>query len=301
MTALCLHAATLEEARRIIREAVEVCGAPGTPENMERWKRLAPELNALGRNDKESVLTVHCEILAEKFDDLNSKQFEYITAKFYHLDGTDVASYGNQEALDWARRAVREKKGGLAANYLNVKGDARDLDILPYYFKENLAARVAGTNVVVLDDHQPGIYIYPSVTNTGPQGAYVHKIIHQSWMNLKEETRTVHGNSFPCRDPAKIPVELLTMRVWFDADGKPVCNVDLSKYGLSMPELDAPNKPNGGLGETCPTNPPQEGAFGRAVSPKPPQEVPPTTRLWPYALLALIILALGGLYAKRRK
>ncbi|MCL1921522.1 MAG: hypothetical protein FWG50_10700 [Kiritimatiellaeota bacterium] len=32
------------------------------------------------------------------------------------------------------------------------------------------------------------------------------------------------------------------MVVWFDEDGNPVCNVDLAKYGLAMPEIDLPQK-----------------------------------------------------------
>ena len=63
----------------------------------------------------------------------------------------------------------------------------------------------------------------PSVTNTGPQAAYVYDLLKQALAKYGE--------------PTNIPPELVKMVVSFDADGKPVCNVNLSKYGLAMPEF----------------------------------------------------------------
>ena len=240
-----LHASPPEEVRRIIREAVEVRGDPGTLENMERWKRLVPELKAFDRDDKWSVLSAYCEILSERFNDLNPRQLEHIMLSFSSLDGSDLTSYGNQEALDCARRIVREqvKGAGSAYGYLSRKGDARDLDILTGTRRDDLAARVAGTNLVFTDPSLDHLWrsCVPSVTNTGPQGAYVSAILKQFWNTLEVEYHSWEdGRRYPYRDKSKIPDELLTMVVWFDEDGNPVCNVDLSKYGLTMPEIDLP-------------------------------------------------------------
>ena len=66
----------------------------------------------------------------------------------------------------------------------------------------------------------------PSVANTGPQAAHVHDLLKQAL----EKYGSV----------SNIPPELITMVVSFDEDGNPVCNVDLAKYGLTMPDIEAP-------------------------------------------------------------
>ncbi|MCL1921523.1 MAG: hypothetical protein FWG50_10705 [Kiritimatiellaeota bacterium] len=81
--------------------------------------------------------------------------------------------------------------------------------------------------------------IVPSVTNAGPQAAYVLEILRQFWMKMDPPTEKYWGT---IKDMSQIPPELLTMVVWFDAGGNPVCNVDLAEYGLTMPEIDLPPK-----------------------------------------------------------
>ena len=68
--------------------------------------------------------------------------------------------------------------------------------------------------------------VFPSVANTGVPGRYVNEIFQRFWRD------------FEGKDASQIPVELLTMAVSFDADGNPVCSVDLAKYGLSMPVIE---------------------------------------------------------------
>ena len=210
------------------------------------------------------------------------------------------------ENPDWARRFLDEKKrtGGIHLNgssqvaeeYLMMKGDASDIDRISPSLRKPLAMRVAGTNLVnypeppLLNLNSP--IIVPSVTNNGPQGRYVFEILYQYWKKLEIEYQDGDRNR-PFRDPSKIPAELLTLVVWFDGEGKPVCNVDLSKYGLAMPELDVkPPRPSG--------TPPREGNLTRTNS--PPAEgwlaeqdgvVPPPTRTWLYLVIALLAL-LGG-------
>ena len=106
--------------------------------------------------------------------------------------------------------------------------------------------------------------------------------------------------------------------MWFDNDGNPVYNVDLEKYGLTMPKLDVPNKPKGK--EKPP--PPLEGELRHSVPPRepetsngipavessggfqPPEQTPQTAgyrrHLWRYAGIAVLILGIGGLYARSK-
>ncbi|MCL2103749.1 MAG: hypothetical protein FWH21_01625 [Kiritimatiellaeota bacterium] len=152
--------------------------------------------------------------------------------------------------------------------------------------------RVAGTNLVDYYEAAPqrpaGFRIVPSVTNNGPQGRYVFEVLSQYLKALEIEYREGDRNR-PFRDASKIPAELLTMVVSFDAGGNPVCNVDLAKYGLTMPVLDVPVKPQAEGGT------PEDG-LRHSV---PPRE--PGSRLWLPAALAALTLLIGVLSARRNK
>ena len=314
MTVLCLHGDTPEEVSRFIRETVEEAVQPNTPEHRERWYRMVSKLETIERDVR---IPVYCEIMAEKFDDPNPKYVNHIILRLYALDGSELASYGNQEALGWTRRVLREKgKGfdtGLALRYVLLKGDERDLDVIHPYRKDILAMRVAGTNIVnhpYFDNRLnagPAALqsVIPSVTNTGPQALYVEAIIRQYWDRLETEYHEEDtGRERPFRDASKIPAELLTMVVWFDEDGNPVCNVDLEKYGLTMPELDVPNKPKG---KEKPS-PPLEGERPREPETsggiQPPEQTPPAVgcrrHFWLYAGVAVLTLGIGYFYVWRK-
>ncbi|MCL1921704.1 MAG: hypothetical protein FWG50_11645 [Kiritimatiellaeota bacterium] len=237
-------------------------------------------------------------MLEEKFDDPGTVYF--IMRRFYLGDGRNIASCGNQEALGWARRAMREKpkEYGEAGRYLALKGDTRDIDILPPGQERRiLEARVAGTNLVSHPSFEfltfrnlPARFtFFPSVANTGPQALYAEAILRQCWKNLEVETRVLaDGSSRPFKDLSKIPPELLTLVVWFDDGGNPVCNVDLAKYGLTMPDLDVPNRPKG-----------KEKLGIRNEELGMGDEKSATRRLWPYALI--IPAALAALFLTRRR
>ena len=198
----------------------------------------------------------HFRRLETDIGDIN-KATEHIMA-FARSDGINLASPGHKEALEWARKYVGlyppketesygsewdtskydnlsfdEKRKQIFA-YLAFKGDARDLEVVKRFDRDTLGAilerRVAGENIFGYDADklkplgflgQPKTF-FPSVANTGPQAVYVREILYRYW----EENG---------RDKSKIPQELLTMVVSFDADGIPVCSVDLAKYGLSIP------------------------------------------------------------------
>ena len=313
MMALCVHSATMEETRRIVREAVEM-GVSPTPEKRERGKQIWAIMETL---DKDAMLSAYCEILAEKFDDPNPEYANLIMRSFYYHDGYDVSSYGHQEALDWARKVYKDKNTrfdrDMAMRYLRLKGDARDLAIIHPARGEALMMRVAGTNLLLNPDpYPPGrstspnvFFFAPSVTNTGPQGLYAEAIVRQFWEKIEPDSEGY-------REKWKIPAELLTLVVWFDAEGNPVCNVDLSKYGLTMPVLEPKPTPPTPREPPPPTTPePTPPPPPKPVPLPPPDEAPPPTEPAapnpiPWKLPLFIgILILGGVvvawrYFKRR-
>ncbi|MCL2104143.1 MAG: hypothetical protein FWH21_03695 [Kiritimatiellaeota bacterium] len=276
MATLYIHSVPMEETRQLVRGYVEkLYGC----DDIFDFASIRKSLHAFDRDIKMSV---YLEMIEENPDDPNI--VGTIVGLFDIADGWDRASYGNQEALDWARKVLRNEEEQLnthvASEYLLLKGDVRDIDIISPHFRDYLVRRVAGTNVV---DYYPSGFgvsswfeCIPSVTNTGPQGLYVHAILRQCWEKMQ-------------KDPSKIPAELLTMVVSFDAGGNPVCSVDLAKYGLTMPVLDVPVKPQAEGGTP-------EGGLQHSV---PPRE--PGNRLWIPAALAALTLLIGVLYARRNK
>jgi len=305
---LCTHSVAQEdEVRRLIREFTEIPNSPSP----ERDGLINQLLASLEKFDSDEAFPVYYKILEEKFDEPN--YVSRIMRRFFDFDGRNIASYGQQEALDWARRVRKEKAHGegfdrgWATDYLLVKGDERDLDLMSNRrWREQLAMRVAGTNLINFwqKSWSTGVCwdgCVPSVANTGPQGVYVQEILHKVWENLEIEIEghSHLGNPIGRKDGSKIPPELLTMVVWFDEDGNPVCNVDLSKYGLSMPVIEP--KPTGSdpaslwNKRTVTFPPPSERP------PPPPRqddtqapvpEEPPPNRLWLYVgILATLFVA----------
>ena len=284
-------------------------------------------IHSTAQEEASPVETVeaYCKILAENFDASDLQQVNLAIQRICELDGWNSMLQGNQEALDWARKVLRKEEQRFASWYLMMKGDARDLDIISSdnNYRDKLATRVAGTNLVDYHTQSPHKYMdwfecFPSVTNTGPQGLYVQAILRQFWETLEIETHIIDGKSYSFRDRRKIPDELLTMVVWFDDDGNPVCNVDLEKYGLTMPILDVPNKPKGKEkpsppleGELRHSEPPREPETSDGIPAvesndglQPPEQTPPTAGshrlVWFYLGIAVLILAIGGFYARRK-
>ena len=151
---------------------------------------------------------------------------------------------GNADVLNVIRRTP---------DALDMIRRMQNLDILFSDYKTILAMRAAGTNIINYIPISNGFIetrwygCIPSVTNTGPQGVYVENLLRQYWENMETGSFLFEGESRPLsfKDRSKIPAEIQTLVVWFDEDGNPVCNVDLAKYGLTMPEIDVPNRPKG--------------------------------------------------------
>jgi len=327
LTALSGHCSTQEEeVRYLIRELVERKwdDLKTSKERQERLIQLHADLNAL---EHDVVFPVYYKMLEEKNDDL--KYINFIVGKFLYCDGRNAASYGQQEALDWTRKLLQEQQGqGFywtdARSYLVAKGDERDIGLVTTLLRrKQLTMRVAGTNLINYwqTPHSDGVHWYgcvPSVTNTGPQGAYVQEILRQAWESIEVEIEGYDefGQPIKFRDESKMPAELLTIVVWFDEDGNPVCNVDLAKYGLTMPELDIPNRPKGrakasrlAAEEPAATNvataslPSVEGEAQLTTNHYPlttTADTPPN-RLWLYALIPLFLCAGAGLWFIRKK
>jgi len=169
---------------------------------------------------------------------------------FNAVDGRNPNSEGEKEALEWTRKMLTvsqtpEYVRDLMFEYLAKKGNESDIELLQknrYWDKEILPIRVSGSNVfdqpmAHTAEERLGIpRFFPSVANTGPQASYVREIL-MKFLEQKE----LNANVWNWRE--QVPEELWTMAVSFDADGNPVCNVDLAKYGLSMPVITPkPNK-----------------------------------------------------------
>jgi len=180
----------------------------------------------------------------------NGEISEYDVGMLAGFDYPNLASEGEKDALEWARRYAERyppketdfapydpgtptnprgpPDGGRRSifTYLATKGDERDIEVINRLPNTGLGRllemRVAGKNVV--GDNPSYIQFTPSVANTGPQAVYVREILYRYW-------------EMAGRDSSKIPQELLTMVVSFDEDGNPVCSVDLAKHGLSMPVI----------------------------------------------------------------
>ena len=197
------------------------------------------------------------------------------------------------------------------------QGGPRDLSAwlsIPYRILQH---RVAGTNIVMgsfdrklypyfnpseYDHHSyttNRLRFIPSVANTGPQAAYVYEAFEQAH---------ALGRRLGCDTPhssiTNIAPELLTMRVWFDADGEAVCDVDLAKHGIFVPGLRTagPNTPAPPLRErvspaiTVGAGDANTAAASGTVTAPPPRSRPAV----PLAFAAGVLAALGALAALRK-
>jgi hypothetical protein len=312
-----LHSTTQEETKRTVHEYLDLSVRRDKLElNREEWERLkqaGQEIEAFGFN----AFPVYYEILEVNFD--NPSTVSSVIAEFNRTD-RHLASEGKKEALDWTRKVVNRygrslRNDGAAFMYLALKGNARDLDLLPRPSEINrwfevLETRVAGINFVRLDDHWRILHVYPSVTNTGPQGVYVNEILQRAWIDTGVEAYRGSPNRYD--SVTKIPPELLTMVVSFDKDGNPVCSVDLSKYGLSMPVIEpkpTANDPRGmhrtvtfphdTEGWTPPNHEPEDGRgvshTSKEIEPSEDDTPPshPNYRPWLYIAIALLAV-IGG-------
>jgi len=202
------------------------------------------KFNSLGN---DVLLPAYCEVLSANMD--SPETVQRIISVFSSLDGHNLASYGNQEALRLTRETVSKSEGVSyqALIYLTIKGDGDDIEliekaqvsdpILKGWKEEMTDALRKRVERNFVRGGQPRslqgeLSIIPSVANTGPQGVYAYHILLNAG-NMAEYLR--HSETgFPYLE---FPDELLKMVITFDEDGNPVSSVDLAKFGLSMPVI----------------------------------------------------------------
>ena len=182
-------------------------------------------------------------------DDLEILQ--YAAQKFYDFD-YDVPATHKIESP--AMRLLQARVDGV-----NLLGDPDRGWLLPDSSSDGTASaltmlRISANYGHRLSTNEPPFV--PSVANTGPQAAYVYYLLKQALAKYGA--------------PTNIPPELVKMAVSFDADGKPVCNVDLSKYGLAMPDF----TPSPSSSRPVPPPSPVTGA-NATVEPPPQQNAQP--------------------------
>jgi len=263
------------------------------------------------------ALPWYYEILEEKMDDYRSAYA--VVDAFFVIDGLNLVSEGEQEAFEWTQKVVEKYNSPaslLAIEYLTRKGDANTHEFLQQcgHDSPKLEMRIQGINIFESVEgrwHAPWyekLRFIPSVTNMGAQAMYVREILKHYWERMG-------------KDASQIPDDLLTMVVSFDSDGNPVCNVDLSKYGLSMPIIDPkPDKhyrgdhtvtfPHEANAEPSPppaANPPPDPAECGASLPTCERTIPPNlarqeTRatLWLYAAAGILLLAIAALLLRKK-
>ena len=179
--------------------------------------------------------------------------FQILLPFICKIDGSNMQSEGDNDIMRLTREFLNVRldkpdwqSAAYSLLYLSQKGDAQDLSLLEEYLKlpsklsfakssareshRILNARVSGTNV--LSFLQSRNYCWstnnppflPSVANTGPQAVFVYDLLEQALIK--------YGT------PTNIPSEIMTLVISLDAEGKPVCSIDPSKYGLKMPAFE---------------------------------------------------------------
>ena len=213
MATLCIHGATLEEARQLVREYVELY-VKLPPGYNEKTSQMYPAIQAL---DRDIRLSLYCEVMAERFDDPNPQYVNFIVRRFFAEDTWD-GSPVNEEAVSWARRVWLEKrfKRGYdlrtAEWYMSFKGDAGDLDdMMMIENQERLAARVAGTNIISHSLEGSCSNGIPSVTNTGLQALCVDAMPELDVQDRPEPKLNVATASLPSEDETQRLEAVATM------------------------------------------------------------------------------------------
>jgi len=331
MVALCIHGTALKNSKKTVRvlfclflcscgACINLSASDFPPGYIEKRNAVESHIAEIYEAFGDDALPEIYKVLEE-----NIKDTMYVSLVVDRLRSLayDPTAKSDPDVLKIMRRIIDAYNDsplgtGWPGEYLMRKGDASDLERLPdntgesirYSLRATLRARLEGTNVLyftaVARARLPEIDLdfIPSVTNVGPQAVYAREILScyldellkmprltvETWDFYLEQTRQA---------ASKIPAELLTIVVWFDEDGNPVCNVDLAKYGLTMPEIDLPQNVKDKIPrrarpavEAVPLTdsapPPHDTST--AETPCATEQSPPKSRLWLY----VVIIAIGG-------
>ena len=321
LTAACLHGATLDEARQVIHDYLEI--EESIQKNVSSGIRDS-DLHQKRSQAWRAVEALRYDAFPVLYEMLQNEpeNFDFIKlamTRFLHVDGINPASEGEEEAREWVRKFLERNVTGIdeenetlrfySSAYLALKGNSeKDIELLQRRgdyrdYGKILVTRLAGGNVLrrvppVKDKGTP--WFYSSVTNTGPQAVYVHAILEnfcKQLMASKEEGGYRNPDLI-----AEIPEELMTMVVSFDKKGNPVCNVDLAKYGLSMPVIEPkPAKHLPWWDDSYTISFPEVAAASLpSADDTQPVDTPPN-RLYLYISLLAILCATVALWLIRKK
>ena len=281
-------------------------------------------MDFLAQGDPDLLASVR-RLLSVLLDDDKRHKTMSLMQGFYYLakkgDARDFPLFEKR----LADPVLRQIQSEMSRDERGVQRDIYRIHSIPYRILQH---RVAGTNIVngsferdlypyYFRDYDNSSYttnwlrFIPSVANTGPQAAYVYAAMEQAvnlgrfeaeiilFLRTSIDERDDSYDDSPYTMIMHVAPELLTMRVWFDADGKAVCDVDLAKYGIDVPGLstatDAPP----------PLEPPPTAVTSgtNAATPAEPPDASPA-RPRPAGLAAAvagILAALLLLAALRRK
>ena len=319
LTAAYLHGTTLDEARQVIRESFEIIESTQKDYESGIWdselsKKQSQAFGAI-RAFRYDAFPALYEMLQNESE--NNRLLNLATSMFLNIDGKNPTSDGENEALEWSRKILAMDVTGTwrekdfirfcSSQYLTLKGNSvKDVELLQRrgdvaWDGKILAARVAGSNVLQsalpdsLMEYNWIPRFYASVTNTGPQAVYVHAILMKFWEQLKAAQDEGFYRIWDLI--AEVPEELMTMVVSFDKKGNPVCNVDLAKYGLSMPVIEPkPEKHLPWWDDSYTISFPEV-----ATASLPSADDAPPNRLWLYTALLAILCATAALWLIRKK
>ena len=218
----CLHLAF----KRITQVDGFDIQAPGDPHLLASTRNAMTRLQDYGQRHEFNAVRDGLVYLAQKGDSQDFPLFEkYLTDPVLWqllLDRPPRTPEEMNDLKSWLSMPYRILQQRVAGT--NIVRGTFDAKLYPYFNQFLTGDGYSySTN---------GLRFIPSVANTGPQAAYVYEALEQA-MSLSKSPR--HDSVYAII--TNIAPELLTMRVWFDADGNAVCDVDLAKYGISVPGL----------------------------------------------------------------
>ena len=189
-----------------------------------------------------------CKELSENMD--NSDICADIVGTFLEIDGPNLASPGHPKALEMTREALRRNPSIFPAYiYLALKGNESDIELLKkvdesgegdngYFSAWGASEGLRMRRTDSFPGGPDGGYFAMSFANTGPQAVYVLEIWRKNGEKMVEKWGGRDGwyrGEIEERD--RLADIVGTLVVSFDTDGNPVSNLDLEKYGLSMPVI----------------------------------------------------------------
>ena len=229
---------------------------PGEPELLAATREVLPRLLDYDKRHESDIIRHGLVYLAQKGDVRDFPLYEkHLTdPAFWQLIAkrpVPLSEEKQERVALWEAMPYRILQHRVAGT--NIVQGAFDWGLYSHFSPLTVPSYSYSTN---------WLHFIPSVANTGPQAAYVYaameQAIYKTWAQntvKRTEGEEIERNGSNDDSPYGILTdnapELLAMRVWFDEEGKAVCDVDLVKYGIFVPGLRM-------AGSRVPASPPQE-------------------------------------------